>query len=267
MIPLKIHYCWLSGERFPPAVESCLASWRRIMPDYELCCWDGNRFDVNSVPFVAEACEARKWAFAADYIRLHALHEEGGVYLDVDVLVKQRLDPFLENRFFSALEVHEDYVRAHHVLDLLHPDGTPKIPRSHIPGIAIQAAVLGAERGHPFLMDCMNWYRERHFRNEDGGAATELLAPDILAQTAESYGFKYRDADQCLREGMRLYPSKLFAATPRHQHPGTVAVHLCLGSWREPVTPDPKPKGLHKLKRSLQKRFEHLRRLIGRHPK
>lgn len=255
MIPRKIHYCWLSGERFPAAIQSCMASWRRVMPDYELCCWDRTRFDVHTIPFVEEACQARKWAFAADYIRLHALYTEGGIYLDVDVLVKQRFDQFLGDRFFTALEIHEQYVKDHGIMELLHPDGTPKTPHSHIPGICMQAAILGSESAHPFLRDCMSWYRDKHFCLEGGGYFNHLLAPDIYAQVAEGYGFKYVEGEQTLREGMRIYPSSVFASTPSCHHPNVYAVHCCAGSWREP---DPKPvkHGLRALGCILRKYFQ-----------
>ena len=255
MIPQKIHYCWLSGERFPAAIQAYMESWRRVMPDYELCCWDASRFDIRTIPFVEEACRARKWAFAADYIRLHALYAEGGIYLDVDVIAHQRLDRFLDNRFFSAVEYHRQYVRDHGVLALLHPDGTPKTPHSHIPGICLQAAILGAERGHPFLRDCMDWYRDKHFRLADGRFFTHLLAPDIYAQVATGYGFKYADVEQLLQAGMRIYPSAVFAPTPEEHNPNACAVHCCRGSWREPGIVRVKPTGFAKLKRSIQKRL------------
>ena len=59
--------------------------------------WDARSFDVDSVPFVKEACSVKKWAFASDYIRLHALYEEGGIYLDTDVYVRKRFDELFES--------------------------------------------------------------------------------------------------------------------------------------------------------------------------
>ena len=72
-IPKKIHWCWLSGDPLPVKIQDCINSWKRVMPDYEIVLWDKQRFDIHSVKFVADACNARKWAFAADYIRLYAL--------------------------------------------------------------------------------------------------------------------------------------------------------------------------------------------------
>lgn len=74
------------------------------MPDYEIICWDKDRFDIHSVPFVDQAYACRKYAFAADYIRLYALYTEGGIYLDSDVMVFERFDKFLNHSAFSSVE-------------------------------------------------------------------------------------------------------------------------------------------------------------------
>jgi Glycosyltransferase sugar-binding region containing DXD motif len=225
------------------------------MPDYEWVCWDESRFDVRSVPFVEEAYQARKWAFVADYIRLHAIYTEGGIYLDTDVIVKQRFDRFLVDRFFSSVEYHADYVKAHGILDLLHSDGTRKDERAHVPGIGMQAAIMGGEKGHPFLQDCMNWYSDKHFALADNTYLTHLLAPDIYAMVATGYGFKYVDKEHCLREGVRIYPSSLFASTPGRSHVDAYAVHCCTGSWRDCPPVVAKPKGVLKWKQSIAKRL------------
>lgn len=85
MIPKKIHFCWLSGDEFPPLIQYCIDTWEKVLPDYEIILWDTKRFDINSIAWVKEAFEAKKYAFAADYIRLYAVYTEGGIYLDSDV--------------------------------------------------------------------------------------------------------------------------------------------------------------------------------------
>ena len=49
MIPKKIHYVWLGGGMKTPSVKRCIASWRKVMPDYEIKEWNENNFDINSV--------------------------------------------------------------------------------------------------------------------------------------------------------------------------------------------------------------------------
>ena len=70
-----------------PFVKKCMQTWAEKMPDYELRLWDAHSFDFDSVPFVREAYQAKKWAFVTDYVRLYALYTEGGIYMDMDLKV------------------------------------------------------------------------------------------------------------------------------------------------------------------------------------
>ena len=68
MIPKIIHYCWFGRGPMPPMALKCIESWHRFMPDYEYKLWNEDNFDVNSVSYVKEAYEARKFAFVTDYV-------------------------------------------------------------------------------------------------------------------------------------------------------------------------------------------------------
>lgn len=136
MIPKKIHYVWLGGGKMPSKIKKCMKSWNKHLPDYEIVCWDENRFDINSVPWVKEAYEAKKYAFAADYIRCYALYTEGGIYLDTDVEVLKSFDPLLHLPYFMGKET-----------------GSP-----------IESAVIGAEKGNHFYKLMLDYYNERHFK-------------------------------------------------------------------------------------------------------
>lgn len=83
-------------------------TWRKVLPDYEIKLWNTENFDMSKAPeYVREAFEQRKWAFAADYIRMYALYTEGGIYLDSDVKVLKSFDEFLNYKFFTSLEYHQ----------------------------------------------------------------------------------------------------------------------------------------------------------------
>ena len=75
MIPKVIHYCWFSGEKKPRLIRRCIRSWKKVLPDYEIKCWDANSFDFDNVPYVKQAYERKKWAFVADYTRFKVLEE------------------------------------------------------------------------------------------------------------------------------------------------------------------------------------------------
>lgn len=233
MIPKIIHYCWLSKDPIPTEARECIKSWRKYMPGWEIKLWNTDNFDVNSIPFVAEAVAARKWAFAADYIRCYALYTEGGIYLDSDVLVRKPMDFVLENQAFSAIECYPHLVEEIKKNGWVDEEGNKKSPKLRIHGIQIQAAILGSEPGHPFFKDCLEFYkRAQYFSEKNGVPSEENISPIIFANIAEKFGFKYLDQEQQLDYGFKLYPSSVFCPQPYLMKESAVAVHCCNASWR-----------------------------------
>ena len=97
MIPRIVHYCWFGKGQKPELVEQCIASWHRFMPDWAYMEWSEDNFAIASAPlYVRQAYEARKYAFVSDYVRLWALEQYGGVYLDVDFEVYKSFEPLLD---------------------------------------------------------------------------------------------------------------------------------------------------------------------------
>lgn len=76
----------------PTKTEEYIFSWKRYCPDYEIREWNESNFDINENAYCREAYEAKKWAFVSDYVRLKALYEYGGIYMDTDVEVVKNLD-------------------------------------------------------------------------------------------------------------------------------------------------------------------------------
>ena len=151
MIPKVIHYCWLSNDPFPRNIRRCMNSWRKVMPGYEIKRWSLENFDAASAPvYVQEAIKARKWAFAADYIRIYALYTEGGFYMDSDVIVLKPFDDFRKFDFISSLEYHPKQIERNGIMNLIDENGNRKVD-AFISGIQIQAAVMGAKAGCPFF--------------------------------------------------------------------------------------------------------------------
>lgn len=256
MIPKIIHYCWLSGEPYPEKIRECIASWKEMLPEYKIKLWDMNSFDVNSIDFVREAVSVKKWAFAADYIRLYALYTEGGIYLDSDVLVQKTFDPYLNYDFFSAVEYDRECVAQYNTLSLINEDGSSKKKGERKPGIGIQAAVLASIPNHSFLEDAMSWYKENHFILKDGSFNNVFIAPDVLAMVAEKYGFRFINKEQHLNNNMLIVPSNIIAGNLRYDiDDSTVAIHWAVNSWRpkKQDTPPPKKSKFAKIKQLVKK--------------
>ena len=68
MIPKIIHYCWF-GESEKSALHiKCIESWKKYLPDYEIKEWNESNFDVNTVAYVKQAYDAKKYAFVSDLL-------------------------------------------------------------------------------------------------------------------------------------------------------------------------------------------------------
>ena len=105
MIPKIIHYCWLSRDEFPPLIKTCIDTWKEQLPDYEFILWDTNRFKLESNIWVQQAFDTKKYAFAADYIRLYAIYNFGGIYLDTDIEVLKVLIIYWKDLILQVLKV------------------------------------------------------------------------------------------------------------------------------------------------------------------
>lgn len=103
--PAKIlHYCWFGPKPLSKLAKKCMISWKKFLPDYEIKFWNEDTFDFNQNNFVKQAYENKKWAFVADYARLKALSEYGGVYLDTDMEIIKDISHILEDECFLGVE-------------------------------------------------------------------------------------------------------------------------------------------------------------------
>ena len=119
MIPKVIHYCWIGGAPLPPLAEECIASWKAHMPEWKMKAWTeaslsqalsplkgGEGCWLDYMPlYVKQAYEARKFAFVSDYVRLWALEQYGGLYMDVDFMVFRPFDDLMDK--YSAFAGYE----------------------------------------------------------------------------------------------------------------------------------------------------------------
>ena len=104
MIPQTIHYCWFGRGEMPQLAKDCIVSWHKFMPDWDYKLWNEDNFDMNSVSYTKEAYQSGKYAFVSDYVRLKALYEEGGLYLDVDFEVYKPFDDLMSYKAFAGVE-------------------------------------------------------------------------------------------------------------------------------------------------------------------
>ena len=106
-IPRIVHYCWFGGNPKSEKILHCMESWREHLPDYEIVEWNESNCDISGSKYTKSAYKVKKWAFVADYFRFKALYEQGGIYLDTDMLLHKPLDDFLQYDAFFAMECFE----------------------------------------------------------------------------------------------------------------------------------------------------------------
>ena len=162
MIPKKIHYCWFGGNPLDELGQKCLASWKKYCPDYEIIEWNESNFDINSNSYVKEAYEAKKWAFVTDYVRLYALFNYGGVYMDTDAELIMGIDAFLNEPAFSGFESTQ----------------------------YILTAIMGAEKGSEWIGLLLRDYDGRHFKKDDGSYDLTTNVKVITELTVKKYGIE-----------------------------------------------------------------------------
>lgn len=237
MIPKKIHYCWLSGDKYPRLVKKCLKSWQQIIPDYEIKLWDANSFDFGSVPFVKEAFERRQFAFVSDYIRLYALYNEGGIYLDSDVMIYNRFDQWHELKFFTGIETR-----------------TPQHDQ-----FWIEAAIMGTIPGNKMIRECMDYYESVPFVKSDG-SMDRTPAPDILTPIfIKHYGWNRTEGKAELADKTVVFGADEITSSQYPLKP-TVALYHCNNCswiptepWRSPLYKFCRSHDLMYLYRCLEK--------------
>jgi len=206
-IPKIIHYCWFGGKPKPKLAEKCIKSWKKYCPDYEIREWNEENFDVTTAPrYVQQAYEAGRWAFVTDYVRLRALLEMGGVYMDTDVEVVKPLDPYLKNKAFAGFE---------------------QINR-------VQTGLLACEKDFPLFRDFIAYYDTASFLKPDGSPDITTNV-EILTNLCLQRGMVCNDKYQMV-EGLAIYPREYFCPVEYETEKlnrtrKTVTIHWFSGSW------------------------------------
>lgn len=229
MIPKTIHYCWFSSEKYPPKIKECIRSWKRNLPDYKLRLWDANSFDFQSIPYMKKCYDMHKWAYVADYIRLYAIYNEGGIYLDSDVLVLRTFDSLLDCNAFWGIDAMDEH-------------------RYAFP----EAAIFGAVKGFEVLQEMMEYYHQLDEKNitadtfarlsnvwdknncsifDEKGRIQLVTAPVVMENVLKKYGYQQRNTNQILKNSINIWAEPIIQNHKKNDTNETIAHHLNASSW------------------------------------
>ena len=216
-IPKIIHYCWFGRNPLPKLAQKCIESWKKYFPDYEIKEWNEDNYDVNKIPYIKEAYDAKKYAFVSDYARFDILYQYGGIYFDTDVEVVKPFDEILKNGPFMGCE----------------RNGT----ESNDSKIAVAPGLgIAAMAGMPIYKEILEDYRNSHFcsdRNYSAVKTVVLFATELLLK----HGLQSGDHVQEVA-GLKIYPKEYFAPKDVDTKKliitkNTYSIHHYDASWAE----------------------------------
>lgn len=203
MIPKIANIVWLGGE-MPDREQIFLTNNKMVLSDYKINLWGNDNYhelfdDAHLKEFVDNAIQIKKYAFAADVIKLVALQKYGGWSLDADNEVLQTFDDFLHLSFVSGFEKFKRY--------------------SPI------TAVWGAIPNHKFTNLLLEQYHLRDFNYLTTKPNTQWITEILIAAGAIN-----NNSQQYIESlDVHLYPDYVFCG-PKAENK-TYSLHHFNGSW------------------------------------
>lgn len=242
LIPKIIHYCWFGKNKKPKIVTRCIESWKNILSDYQIIEWNEDTFDISSNEFVKQAYDKGMYAFVSDYVRVLALYNYGGIYLDTDVEVLKE---------FS--------------LDLLRNDSFWGFEEKNF----IATSTIGAKKGNRIIKEFLDIYENRSFVKKNGDIDTTTnvyIVSNIIKKLGVRLDGSYQEIDKL----GTFYPQEYFSPYDyincySKANKNTYTIHYFYKSW---VPASDKIKG--KIKAILSKiiggyRIAKIRKLISKY--
>ena len=190
MIPKIIHYCWFGRNPLPELAVNCIKSWKKFLPDYEIKEWNEENFDVNIVPYTAEAYRAKKYAFVSDYARFWILYKYGGLYFDTDVEIIKSMDDIIVQGAFMGCELCPDKQNG-------------GLKPAIAPGLG-----LGVEQGNRLYAKILDSYKKKHLFNFKGQITETVVGIVTKLLICNRNDIDLRQIS--IIDGIRIYPNEYF---------------------------------------------------------
>lgn len=216
-IPKIIHYCWFGGNALPDSAIKCIESWKKYFPGYEIKEWNEKNYDVKKNRYIAEAYEAKKYAFVSDYARFDILYQYGGIYFDTDVEVIRSFEDILQKGAFMGCEENVSIQNERNLIN---------------PGLG-----MAAPSGLKIYKEILEFYDNQKFVNKDGTVNLETVVTKTTKILYE-HGLENKNDLQEI-EGITIYPQEYF--NPKDSSTGelimtknTHSIHWYSMTWLPP---------------------------------
>lgn len=212
MIPKIVHYVWVGPSPFPQDAQQRVATWRRLLPDYQFMFWHEGTIDFTP-RFIQQAYGVGAYNRVANYARFAALERFGGIYMDHDVELLKPFGPMLNDEFFAGFQT-------------LDGEATD----------IVNTAVMGAAPGHPLTRTVLAALDAMNGADEVGSGT----GPGLFSRLLREQGTPVPKTEPYDFQGVRLYPPRYFYPyewfedfDPACVTPDTVAIHHWAGLWKK----------------------------------
>ena len=223
-IPRRVYYVWGANEPKREEVLKCMRSWEQYLPDYDIV--EINDESTKYFNFAHEletnrwfrtVYERKMWAYVADYIRMKALYENGGIYFDTDVSVVKNMDEFLTNTAFVGIQSSSK-------------DGS---------GDWVEPAICGAQKGNEFIGKIVSFY-DKLIWKEPIYTMPHLF--DYYLRDYNIFPFPIKSKQEIIKlPDITLYPERYFIPyrfreeyKPECIEDDTHTIHWWGSSWVKP---------------------------------
>lgn len=210
LIPKVIHQIWIQGfNMIPNKFKKYKQDCQKINNDFEFILWDDHKIkkfleENYSEDFLELYNFYKIPAQKADFARYAILFKYGGIYLDMDMLCKKNLVPFLNyNVFFTrhAFSINKTYLNG----------------------------ILGAQPKHPLFTIILRliFERKNSFKDVRFSTGTKLLYDSV-----QEYLTKYQN-DITIIDPKHLHPCDIYTNERRCSQycRDCYVVHMNNGSW------------------------------------
>jgi mannosyltransferase OCH1-like enzyme len=217
MIPKKFHYCWFGGSELPDQYKAYIQEWQDLHPDFEIIRWDESNSPMD-LAYMQSAQKHNLTSRMANLIRIYAMVQHGGIYLDTDMKLLKPLYDLLGHSCFLGFESGSEDSSDFHVNN----------------------AIIGSQPNHPFMKRCYDKLLELF--EEDEQKTLYLLSPvHTTTILKEEFGLQ-KYGNQLLKDKIQLYASEYFYPIPwnlskrthsyqKYTSDCTYAVHMWGRTW------------------------------------
>lgn len=202
-IPKVIHFVWY-GDKRPYYIDLYIRMVKDMYPKYKIKIWGMKDFDPRENLYSRKAYEEKKWAFVSDYLRAKILYEEGGIYLDTDMIPIKSMEPYLVNKVVVGFEYNK----------------------------LLGTGFAAAEKGHPYFKKILEIYDA--FEMDPDKEFKFIVNNELWTYVLkETYDLKLSGKEQLLTGDVKVYPQTYFS--DMNLNDDTIYLHDHKLSWTSPL--------------------------------